>query len=306
MNPVSSVQLRPVQPSDAAGLQAVWDASLRADDPAYAPGADIGVESTDALVYQDGAAGERVIGALGIRYQPPGNVATARVALDPASRLAPYADHLVAGARRRADLAGAQRARLALPKRSTWAAEAVARDGWTCLRSIYRMLRPEGEPDPPVRPVPGLRIRQLREDEDDALLAALNAAWADTWSFRPITAEALRQDLAGQRQGMLVGLEEASDSPIVGTCHAIFDPARSNPDGSAPRAWISNVTTLPAWRGKGVARALLGTGLADLRRRGARSIGLGVDGGNPAPVALYQSVGFRIFAETQIWERPLR
>ena len=46
-------------------------------------------------------------------------------------------------------------------------------------------------------------------------------------------------------------------------------------------------------------------GLQYLRSRGAGSITLGVDAGNPAPVNLYKSVGFRTISSTEAWDKTL-
>ncbi len=114
--------------------------------------------------------------------------------------------------------------------------------------------------------------------------------------------EMLEEDLKGQREGMLLGVD-ASDK-IIATCHAVFDPSEQNPDGN-PRAWISNLTVDPDLRQRGVARAMLSAGIAYLRNRGASSITLGVDADNPAPFRLYQSVGFAISSSSQAWDRTL-
>ncbi len=44
-----------------------------------------------------------------------------------------------------------------------------------------------------------------------------------------------------------------------------------------------------------------GPGLAGARP-GARSVALGVDGGNPAPVALYRAAGFATVDTVEMWE----
>jgi mycothiol synthase len=104
-----------------------------------------------------------------------------------------------------------------------------------------------------------------------------------------------------QRDGMLVAVDAADDGSIIGTSHAVFNPAANNPDG-APYAWISNLTTDPAWRGKGLGRTLLAAGLAHLRKRGGQSVALAVDGGNPAALNLYRSAGFETLSTVVIWE----
>ncbi|MDQ5853227.1 MAG: GNAT family N-acetyltransferase, partial [Chloroflexota bacterium] len=110
-------------------------------------------------------------------------------------------------------------------------------------------------------------------------------------------------DLAGQRQGMLVAVDEADPGHILGACHAMFDGGRRNADGQ-PYAWISNLTTDPAARGRGLGRALLTAGLHELHAQGAGSVALGVDGGAVVPLALYRSVGFATISAVAISVRP--
>jgi ribosomal protein S18 acetylase RimI-like enzyme len=150
--------------------------------------------------------------------------------------------------------------------------------------------------------VPGIDIRALAPGEEGRLLHALNHAWASTWNFRPLTRRALERDLAGQREGFLIAVDPSGR--IAGTAHAQFDPARRNPDG-APYAWISNLTTVPEWRGRGLGRALLGAAIAHLHQRGAHSTTLGVDSGAAAPLALYRSAGFAEVDRLELWETAL-
>jgi ribosomal protein S18 acetylase RimI-like enzyme len=147
-----------------------------------------------------------------------------------------------------------------------------------------------------------MSLRSIRPGEDQQVLEALNRAWTGTWNFVEITFEMLEEDLRGQRDGMLLGVD-ASDR-IIATCHAVFDPAEQNPDGN-PRAWISNLTVDPEFRQRGVARAMLSAGIAHLRSCGASSITLGVDADDPAPFRLYQSVGFEIASGMQAWDKAL-
>jgi ribosomal protein S18 acetylase RimI-like enzyme len=156
----------------------------------------------------------------------------------------------------------------------------------------------------PSAAVPGVRIRRLRPGEEPALLAALNLAWAGTWNFCPIEPAALARDVRGRRDGMFVAVPAIDEARIVATCHAIFDAAARNPDGG-PSAWISNLMTDPAWRGRGLARMLLAAGVTYLRSRGAGSVALGVDGGNVAPFSLYRASGFEIVSTLDVWENHL-
>jgi ribosomal protein S18 acetylase RimI-like enzyme len=131
------------------------------------------------------------------------------------------------------------------------------------------------------------------------VLAALNRAWTGTWNFVTITLSMLQHDLVGQREGMLLAVDASDD--IRATCHAVFDPSSHNPDGN-PRAWISNLTVDPDFRGRGISRSMLAAGIAHLRSLGATSVTLGVDADNPAPFRLYTSVGFEIASRLEAWD----
>jgi ribosomal protein S18 acetylase RimI-like enzyme len=209
-----------------------------------------------------------------------GDVAEGRLALVADRRTRSAARALVNAALAIARSGGAERLRLVIP---------------TQAKSFGTMAFPN---------VDGVDVRPLRSGEDSALLAALNRAWAGTWGFSPIPPDALAGDLRGQRDGMLVATDAGDDSRIVATVHAIFDFDARNLDGG-PSAWISNLTTDPDWRGRGLGRLMLARGIGSLLERGAESVMLGVDGGNEAAVGLYQSAGFEIVSTTDIWERSL-
>jgi len=252
--------LRAAKPSDTDAIQAVWDSSSSHDDPARSVGA--WATATRVLVL-DG----RVIGVAAVRAEPaPDGAMPARVALEVSAR---QEDRAVALVQTTVDLvrdAGGDRIRLFLPARATWIQLAAQRAGFTAVRTIAHMLLPASAPTPVADPVPGMSLRSIRRGEDEQVLAALNRAWTGTWNFVEITLVMLQRDLVGQRDGMLLGVDAADH--IIATCHAIYAPGDQNPDGN-PRAWISNLTVDPEFRQRGVARAMLGAGIAHLRSRGA-------------------------------------
>jgi ribosomal protein S18 acetylase RimI-like enzyme len=282
-------------------LEHVWGASQEADDRGFRPRGGwwrLNDWATRALLLRaDGVA----IGGVALNRAPDG-VREARLALLPAYRTPEAARLLVEATSRDAAAQDAPRLRLALPARAAWAREAAAGSGLLVARATLIMLRPAelGPLDAPV--VPGLHIRPFVEAEEGRVLHALNHAWAGTWNFRPLTRRALERDLAGQRAGFLLAVDDTGR--IAGTIHAQFDPAERNPDG-APYAWVSNLTTVPEWRGRGLGRALLSAGIAFLHLRGARSVALGVDGGSAAPLALYRSAGFAEVDRLELWEKRL-
>ncbi len=296
--------LRPPTPAEAEQIQDIWEDSHQADDPGGRARGGWSIDSwaTDqcALVLED-----HVVGVAAVSAGEGSGTVVGRVALDLEHRQSALADVLIQGSVDLARKAHGDAIRLFLPEGADWALTAARAVGFEQVRSIYHMQLAGEAPLPELEDVDGVRIRPMRPGEEPAILEALNRFWEGTWEFVPIRAEMLEADLDAQREGMLVGVEVERDAHIVATCHAVFDPADQNPNGD-PRAWISNVTVDPAYRGRGLGRAMLVSGLRFLRSRGARSITLGVDAGNSAPVQLYLSAGFQTISSTTAWDLSLR
>jgi mycothiol synthase len=294
--------LRAARPAEIDALQAVWESSYAEDDPAGRSrgGWSVAGWATHTQVLE---LHRRIIGVLAVRAEPaPDGAMPARVALELSARTPRHAALLVHGALELIRSVEGARARLFVPSRATWMQGAARAIGFEPVRTVSHMLLPAAAPTPSAPPIAGLSIRPIRPGEDRDVLDALNRNWAGTWNFLAISFEMLEQDLEGQREGMLLGVDGANT--IIATCHAVFDLTERNPDGN-PRAWISNLTVDPRHRGRGIARTMLGTGIAHLRARGARSITLGVDASDPAPFGLYQSVGFDTVTSQEAWDRTL-
>src|SRR6266487_313046 len=70
--------------------------------------------------------------------------------------------------------------------------------------------------------------------------------------------------------------------------------------------WIDIVGVRRPWRRRGVARAMLVRGFADLAARGCRSVRLNVDAGNETGAThLYEDVGMTIRRAWDLYERPI-
>jgi GNAT superfamily N-acetyltransferase len=286
---------------DPGVVQALWAASQDADDAPFRPTCgwwSLAAWATAAWLLRD--AGGETVGVAAVEGKS-GAVAEARLALRPGRRTAGHSDVLVRAALTLGRRLGATDLRLYAPAAAGWAVGAAARHGFALARAQHVMLLPAEMPTPALPTVEGVDIRSLADGEEGALLVALNRAWAGTWNFRPLTAEALGADLA---RGAFLLAVARSDGRIVGTVQPLAAPAATNPDGN-PHAWVSNLTTDPAQRGRGLGRALLAAAIGRLRAGGARSVALGVDGGAVAPVALYRSAGFEVVATVELWERPL-
>jgi mycothiol synthase len=292
--------IRPPRPGEDEVIQRVWEASALADDPGGRPrgGWSAMIWATHLRV---AVVDDDLVGVAGVRFDASADAVPARVALLPERRSVDLSRKLVETAARLAAEAGGRRVRLFVGSEVAWARDAAVEQGFSRQRTIFHMLRPADAPPLESEAPEGLVIRSISAGEEGAVLRALNRNWDGTWAFQPIAAELLERDLQGQRGGMLLAVV---DDAIVATVHAIFDPTEQNPDG-APRAWISNLTVDPAWRGKGLGRTMLARGLEHLQSQGARSVTLGVDAGNAAPVRLYRSTGFDVVSSLDVWDRDV-
>jgi len=65
-------------------------------------------------------------------------------------------------------------------------------------------------------------------------------------------------------------------------------------EAGRPLGDINLIGVLPTWRGRGIGRALLQWGVAELRARGAARIELSVEAANERATGLYRAHGFRL------------
>lgn len=165
-------------------------------------------------------------------------------------------------------------------------ARLLARFGFRSERAFLHLRRPAS----PVarRPLPaGLRAVPFDEAYDEPLRRAKNRAFEDHWRSRPESPGAW----AGHQLGPwllrdLSRLALADDGTIAGFVVG-WD------EGNADEVYVALVGTDPAWRGRGIARALLTDVLAASAAAGRPVAVLDVDGESPTSAdRLYASIGF--------------
>jgi ribosomal protein S18 acetylase RimI-like enzyme len=80
---------------------------------------------------------------------------------------------------------------------------------------------------------------------------------------------------------------------------------RNDPERSGG-GWIGSIGVRPAWRGRGLAKALLLHSFREFHRRGKRRVGLGVDSQNATGATrLYESIGMVVDSEQVVWEKEI-
>lgn len=116
------------------------------------------------------------------------------------------------------------------------------------------------------------------ERDLDGILAVDQASFTNPWTREMFEWEAAHSDVAR------VYVVRAGAAGVIAYCAVwiVFDELH-----------INNLAVLPAWRRRGVGRALLEAVLAEARRLGAARATLEVRASNQAARALYERAGFR-------------
>jgi mycothiol synthase len=147
-------------------------------------------------------------------------------------------------------------------------------------------------------------IRSLGPDEADKLTHIQNRAFADSWGFNPNTPDeiAYRINLSSCSPGniRMVYLKKQA----IGYCWTqIF--AEEDTAAGGLKGEIHMLGVDPDYRGKGIGRNILLSGLADLKSKGVTIVELTADGEEPVALGLYESVGFEVCSRTEWYEKKL-
>jgi mycothiol synthase len=177
--------------------------------------------------------------------------------------------------------------------------EALDAAGFAVARHFSRMSIDLGE-DPPAAPEPdGVDIVPFRPEEHGrALHTAHEEAFADHFRHHTFTYEEWA-DKRFSRSGFdpLLWIVAWDGDAVV--AYVLAEPLDKG-------GWVSTVGVVPAWRGRGLAKALLLRVFAVLHARGVRRVSLGVDVDNETGATrLYERVGMRESARYRFHTRTV-
>ena len=185
-------------------------------------------------------------------------------------------------------------------------AEALMRaSGYEAARWFFEMVRPTLD-DVLISPLPaGLELRPVTPDQHLAIWRANREAFRDHWGGADESPEAMERLLADpDTDPSLWIIAWDGDEVAGGIWNEIFP--EENADLGIQRGWLGSVFTRRPWRGRGLARALIGRSLELLRDRGMTSAALGVDADNPTgALGLYEAAGFRVHDRSCAMRKPM-
>jgi ribosomal protein S18 acetylase RimI-like enzyme len=182
---------------------------------------------------------------------------------------------------------------------------ALHRAGFKRTRIFFRMrIDFDGNVEATTPPV-GVEIRRIDMERELLDVSRVHTeAFRDHWGHAEQSpesfAEEWRHDTIGQRPDF--NYIAAVGDDIVG-----YVLCEDNYRGDPAIGLVSYLGVRPAWRQRGVARALLETAFQALRAQGYAAARLGVDATSPTgALRLYEKVGMRAIEQVNRYERVLR
>jgi len=161
--------------------------------------------------------------------------------------------------------------------------------GYREVRRFYEMAIELSEEPPEPALAAGLVVDGLRDDEYEAFYEALNESFAEHWEWHPDPFEEWLERRKGQHRD-----EHGPVWFVVRDGDELAGVTR-NDVSVAGGGYVGAIGVRPAWRGKGIAKALLYRTFAEFWRRGTTRVTLDVDAQNTTgAVALYERVGMYV------------
>lgn len=168
------------------------------------------------------------------------------------------------------------------------------RRGYRPARYYIEMVRPTLD-DPPSDVLPaGIEVRPTGPEHRLQVARAMHEAFLDHRAWPAFTEEQLERGLDHPLRGQSDIWQVAWDGDeVVGGVLGFIDENENRAFGRR-RGYTEQIFTRRAWRGRGIASALIGRNLRILRERGMTEAGLSVDTENPTgALRLYERHGFR-------------
>ena len=142
-----------------------------------------------------------------------------------------------------------------------------------------------------------LELRPVSREHRRAIMLAENEAYAHTWMADDHSEEAIQQFVEDDQVDTSLW-QVAWDGEEIAGCVQIFI--------SLGRAVFDEVWVRPAWRRRGVAKALIACGLQAIKARGIQSARLETNDANPFGArTLYEQLGFRPAKRFGLYRKPL-
>jgi mycothiol synthase len=186
----------------------------------------------------------------------------------------------------------------------------LERAGFVRARWFFQLTRSLDQAPPAVRVPDGLRLVPYDGGYDEQTRLAHNEAFGDHWGSSPSTPQSWAHWSVGQRAfrpalSYLMLDDLAGANPVVGYLLSYEYDADTAATGIR-EAYVGILGTRREWRGRGVARALLGTAVGAYGDAGFARTSLDVDADNATgALGLYTSLGYAKDRTSISFSRPI-
>jgi mycothiol synthase len=177
--------------------------------------------------------------------------------------------------------------------------------GYARVRYGFQMRRELAQPIADKALPPGIELRPVRPEHHRRIWDADVEAFRD--HFEPRDRDETDFVAAFNAPNVETDLWRVAwdGDEVVGSVMNQIDP-EENAKAGLDVGWLEHVSVRRAWRGRGVASALIVASLHALRERGMAIASLGVDGENlTGALRLYEQLGFRRHKTWITHRRPL-
>lgn len=173
-------------------------------------------------------------------------------------------------------------------------------------RYHFEMRRPLANAIPEIALPNGLELRPVLPEHLRAIYDADEEAFRDHWDHaEPVEGDYERFLGDPDLDPTLWQVAWDGDEVAGLIINSIYE--RENELEGVLVGWLDSVATRRAWRGRGLAGALIVRSMAALRDRGMTEAGLGVDAENPTgALRLYEKFGFRRRKTWTFYRKPIQ
>ena len=176
--------------------------------------------------------------------------------------------------------------------------------GYRPIRYGFVMQRDLGEPIPDVPLPPGIEVRPVVEADHRRIWDADAEAFRDHWEVSVREESDYRRFFEEPDLDTSLWQVAWDGDEVAGSVLNFIYPDENRELGIEV-GWLQHVSTRRAWRGRGVASALIVRSLVALRDRSMAVARLGVDGENPTgALGVYQRLGFSEFRKWIVQRKP--
>lgn len=175
--------------------------------------------------------------------------------------------------------------------------------GYRPFRFGATLVRPHLDDIPDVRLPDGVELRSVEPHHIRPIWDAHWEAFRGQWDFREATDEDFRAFVDNPELDPSLWKIVWAGDQVVGQVKSHIIASENEAEGRR-RGYTEEISTHAAWRGRGIAGALVCESLHELRRRGMTEAALGADTENPSAFGLYQRLGFVVTSYEAVYTKP--